>query len=157
MTRRKKLLKLGLKPEKVKSKEERKYEEMLSGIKKKVQKRKQDKKQQEQLAQEWRENYSKNFPKTNTEPKEGWSNGTCAKRSIFEPVRLDKMDLEEINAKRKENNINTPIEQAVEEAMIEIKRKATMVAPAYSKGAYQFLGNNKQNIRDAGKKNSEME
>lgn len=155
MTRRKKLLRLGLVPKKTKSREQRKYEEMLSGIVGRVEKRNKDPKYREQAKEQWLKKYSESFTKSDLELRANWANGTTPKRSIFEPVRLDKLDLEEINAKRKQNNINTPIELAAVEAIDQAKDKAKRIAPLYNKGGLQYIS--EKDVKDLGKKTSQLE
>ena len=156
MTRRKKLLRLGLKPKKIKSREERKYEKMLAEIADNVKKRKKDKNYQQKSRKEWITNYASNFPHNNQVLSSNWMSGSTAKKSIFEPVRLDNLDLEEINAKRKENNINTPIEQAAKQALGDAKEKAKRVAIICHKSGYQYIGEN-EDAKNFGKKTQEME
>lgn len=40
------------------------------------------------------------------------------------------------------------------ETVAEIEAKAKRIAIAYNKGAYQYMGNGKENYKDAGKKNA---
>jgi len=156
MIRRKKLFRLGLVPKKTKSREERKHEKMLQDIANRVKQRKKDPKYQEQIKQDWLKNYSESFKKSDLQLRTGWANGTTAKKSVFEPVRLDKLDLEEINAKRKANNIDTPIEKAAIEALEQAKEKAKRVAVICHKSGYQYIGEGKDS-KDYGKKTSQME
>ena len=156
MTRKKKLLRLGLIPEKAKSRKQRKHEQMLQEIADRVQKRKKDPKYQEQQRAEWMKQYAINFPTSNIELRSSWANGTTAKKDIFQPVRLDYLDLEEINAKRKENNINTPIEVAAIEALEQAKEKAKRVAVVCHKSGYQYIGE-KEDAKNFGKKSQQMD
>lgn len=156
MTRRKKLLRLGLVPKKVKTKAQRKHEQMLKDICERVKKRKKDPKVQEAERNEWLQKYASNFTKTDLALRETWANGTTAKKDIFAPVQLDQLDLEEINAKRKENNIELPIEKAATLALEEMKEKAKRVAVICHKSGYQYIGD-KEDAKNFGKKSQEME
>lgn len=157
MLRRKKLQKLGKIAKPVKSRELVKHEKMVEEIVASVRKRRRNKQLKKQETMAWLEARAPYFVVTNNEVKDGWSDGKTTKTTVFDRENFKDMDLEEINARRKAAGIETPIEQAAQEAAQEIRRKATMVAPAYSKGNYVYLGNDKQAIKDAGKKTQQMD
>lgn len=107
---------------------------------KNARKRRQTKKYQD----EWRKSYSSALRAGISEHKASPESmvGSTAKKSIFnlewkKPENEDMVDREK---------------SAIEEA----KKKAKCVAPAFSKGAYQYIGSEAAAI-DAGKKNSQIE
>ncbi len=90
------------------------------------------------------------------EPRAEWLSGKTSKVSVFDPVKLDHVDTDIINEKRKAANIDTPIEIGAVEALQEVKRKATMVAVVCHKSGYQYIGSGKDS-KDYGKKTSQSE
>lgn len=157
MLRRKKLLKMGKVKSKPKTAEQLKYDALLATVNKNLIKRKKDKLAKEQSKQDWIDNYSKSLKVGTVEARDTWANGSTTKRSVFDPIRLNNIDIEETNKKRQEAGIYEDIETAAINAQEEAHRKATRIAPAYSKGAYQFLGNDKQVLKDIGKKTQQMD
>lgn len=157
MLRRKKLLKIGRKVQVHKTAEQKAYEKLVATALANNKKRAKDKKYQEAKKAKATSDYYAKFPYDNViEPNMGWLDGKTTKVSVFDPVNLDRIDTDEINAKRKAANIETTIEQAATEALDEVKRKATMVAVVCHKSGYQYIGSGKDS-KDYGKKTSQAE
>lgn len=157
MLRKKKMRKLGLIAKPGKTREQQKYEQMVQEISDRVAKRRLNKQLKQKETQMWLAARAPYFVVTNNDVAESWAEGKTTKTSVFDASDFKNIDLEEVNARRLEAGITTPIEMAEKQAQEEIRRKATMVAPAYSKGNYVYLGNDKQAIKDAGKKTQQMD
>lgn len=157
MIRRKKLLKMGRTKSVHKTAEQKAYEKLLETVKKNNAARKKDKAFQELKRLEEITRYNARFPNGITyEPTPGWLEGNTTKTSVFDPVRLDKIDTDEVNEKRKAANIDTPIEVAAQTAILDAKEKAKRVAVICHKSGYQYIGAAKD-TKDYGKKTSQME
>ncbi len=159
MLRRKKLKKLALKKKAVpsKTKQEKQYDEMISTIVKNVKKRKSNKSIKEQKRQEWLSTRAKNFELDILEPRKEWLDGKSTKTSVFDPVNFNNVDVDAINEKRKLQGISSGIEEASMDAIENAKQKAKRIVLACPKSAYQYIGTDKQTLKDLGKKSSQLE
>lgn len=157
MLRKKKLRKLGKIPKPVKSRKQTEYEQMLNQISVNVKSRRRNKVLKEQERQEWLQSRAASFVLTNQEVSKDWAKGSTKKTSVFNPESIKHIDVDEVNARRKEAGIETTIQEGIEEAKEEAIAKSKRVALAYSKGAYQYLGKDKQTLKDLGKKTSQLE
>jgi hypothetical protein len=156
MNRKKKMRKLGLIPKPQKSKEQIRYEQMISAICKKVNLREKDHKQKELETNKWIEEYSNHFPKQRLDLRENWANGSTAKKSIFDPISFKNIEnIDEINAKRKELNL-PDLEKGSQKALEQAKEKAKRVAVVCHKSSYQYVGDN-EDAKNFGKKSSQLE
>lgn len=91
--------------------------------------RKNDPKEKERKLKEWKEKYSKQL-KVYQEPLK-------LKIDNIHPCFLKSID----DSKWKRKELSSLMKERESQAQIEIDRKRTQIAPAYSKGAYQYITN----------------
>ena len=135
-----------------KSKEQKRYENLLSTINSNLKKRDKNK-----INEEWRKTYAVSLQGTNLHnTRQDWAKGSTGKKSIFEATEFRKTDTEKINKKRKALGIKTSIEDGDKIAIEQAKEKATRVAIVCHKSSYQYIGEGKD-AKDYGKKTSQLE